>query len=69
MLRIVDDGGPTRRPGSSLAGLTAGFTACTELPATAFAAGLGVYLLWRWPARTLAFFVPAALVPVAPCWR
>jgi hypothetical protein len=49
----------------ALAGLTAGFTACTDLPATALAAGLGAYLLWRWPARTLAFFLPAALMPVA----
>jgi hypothetical protein len=64
IVRIVDDAG--RRSGLfAVAGLTAGFTACTELPATAFAAGLGVYLLWRWPARTLMFFVPAALVPVA----
>ena len=49
----------------ALAGLTAGFTACNELPATAFAVGIGVYLLWRFPRRTLTLFVPAALVPVA----
>ncbi len=48
----------------ALAGLTAGFTACNELPATAFAVGVGVYLLWRFPRPTLTFFVPAALVPV-----
>jgi hypothetical protein len=47
------------------AGFFAGFTACNELPAAAFAAGLGIALLWRWPARTRLFFVPAGLVPVA----
>jgi hypothetical protein len=48
-----------------LAGFFAAFTACNELPATAFAVFLGVWLLLRAPARTLAYFVPAAAVPVA----
>jgi hypothetical protein len=59
----------------ALAGFLAGFTACNELPATAFAVGVFVYLLWReagaeaggprYPVRTLLLFAPAALVPVA----
>lgn len=49
----------------ALAGLFAGFTACCELPATAFAVALGAVLLLRSPARTLLYFVLAALVPVA----
>ncbi|MGH7173088.1 MAG: hypothetical protein ACRELG_22635, partial [Gemmataceae bacterium] len=48
-----------------VAGFFAGFTAVNELPATAFAAGLGLLLLLRFPWRTLRAFVPAALVPVA----
>ncbi len=48
-----------------LAGLFAGLTAALELPAAAFAAGLGLLLLLRMPRRTLFAFVPAALVPVA----
>jgi len=48
-----------------LAGFFAGLTACNELPAMAFAVLLGLTLLQRAPGRTLAFFVPAAAVPVA----
>ena len=48
-----------------VAGFFAGFTAVNELPAAAFAAGLGLLLLLRFPWRTLLAFVPAALVPVA----
>ncbi|HXG09515.1 MAG TPA: hypothetical protein VNK04_06970 [Gemmataceae bacterium] len=48
-----------------LAGLFAGFTATCELPAASFLAALFVLLLVRWPGRTLAFFVPAAALPVA----
>jgi hypothetical protein len=48
-----------------LAGFFAAFTACCELPATAFAVALLVILLRRSPGRTLLFFVPAALVPAA----
>lgn len=47
------------------AGLFAGFAACNELPAAALAAALGLALLSWHPGRTLAFFVPAALLPVA----
>jgi hypothetical protein len=45
-------------------GLAAGFAACTELPATAFAVGLGLLLLRRAPRHTLLAFVPAAAVSV-----
>jgi len=48
-----------------LAGFFASFTACCELPATAFALALFAILL-RWaPGKTLALFVPAAAIPVA----
>jgi hypothetical protein len=49
----------------ALAGLAAGLTGCNELPAASLAAGLGVYLLYKAPGRTLLFFLPAALLPVA----
>jgi hypothetical protein len=48
-----------------IAGLLSAFAATCELPAAAFAAGLGLVLLWREPRRTLLFFVPAALFVVA----
>ncbi len=49
----------------ALAGFFAGFTACNELPAAAFALALFLILL-RWaPRRTLLYFVPAAAIPVA----
>ena len=48
-----------------LTGFCASFAACNELPAAAFASGLGLLLLWRYPRPTLLGFVPAALVPVA----
>jgi hypothetical protein len=48
-----------------LAGFFAGFTAAMELPAAAFAAGVGLLLLLRFPRRTLLAFVPAALLPLA----
>jgi hypothetical protein len=48
-----------------VAGFFAGFTAVNELPAAAFAAGLGLLLLLRFPSRTLIAFAPSALVPVA----
>jgi hypothetical protein len=48
-----------------LCGFFAAFTACTELPAAAYAAALlGLLLLWA-PRRTLTFCVPAAALPVA----
>jgi hypothetical protein len=48
-----------------IAGFFAGFTAVNELPAAAFAAGLGLLLLRRSARRTLLAFAPAALLPVA----
>ncbi len=47
-----------------IAGFFAGFTAVNELPAAAFAVGLGLLLLRRSAGRTLLAFAPAALVPV-----
>jgi hypothetical protein len=49
----------------ALAGFFAAFTACNELPATAFLVGLGVVLAWRNPGRAALAFLPAALVPIA----
>jgi hypothetical protein len=48
-----------------LAGFFAGFTACCELPAAAFAVSLfGILAYYNW--RTALFsYVPAALIPVA----
>jgi hypothetical protein len=48
-----------------VAGFFAGFTACNELPAAAFAFAMFVMLLWRAPRRTLTGFLPALLIPVA----
>jgi hypothetical protein len=47
-----------------LAGFFAALTACTELPATAFAAALIAVLLLRVPGRTLLIALPAAALPV-----
>jgi hypothetical protein len=49
----------------ALAGFSAGFTACNELPALALAAGLFLVLLVRSPGKTLLLYVPAALLPAA----
>jgi hypothetical protein len=46
-----------------LAGFWAGFTAACELPATAYAVGLGLFLLLRSPLRALVFYLPAAVLP------
>jgi hypothetical protein len=48
-----------------LAGFFAGFAACCEMPATALAVALFVFLLLRAPRQTVLYFLPAALVPVA----
>jgi MFS family permease len=58
---------PALVPGSwyVLAGFLGAFTACTELPAASFLAGLFLLLLWRAPRRTLLWFLPAAVLPVA----
>ena len=47
------------------AGFFAGFTAATELPALSLPTLLGAVLLVRYPRRTLLYFLPAALVPLA----
>jgi hypothetical protein len=47
------------------AGFFASFAACNELPAASFAALLLLLLLVHSPRKTLAFFVPMALLPVA----
>lgn len=48
-----------------LAGFFAGFTACSELPAASFLVFLFLILFWRNRAKTLAFFLPAAAIPIA----
>jgi hypothetical protein len=76
-LRIWDLSGPKPGPESAgaqrppprylfmLAGFFAAFTAANELPAVAYLVLLGTALLVRVPGRTLAYFVPAAAVPIA----
>jgi hypothetical protein len=64
-LRLWSEDGPGSPWLFLLSGFFTGFTACTELPAASFAAALGLLLLWRFPGRTLLYFVPAAAVPVA----
>jgi hypothetical protein len=49
----------------ALAGFFAAFAAADELPAMSLLAALAAALLWKAPAKTLAAFVPAALVVVA----
>ncbi len=48
-----------------LAGFFASFATCMELPAAAFLATLGLWLLWREPTRTLFVGLPAVLLPIA----
>ena len=63
-LRIWDDGELSGWRFAA-AGFFAGFTASTELPALSFPALLGPMLLVRYPRRTLLYFLPAAIVPLA----
>jgi hypothetical protein len=49
----------------ALTGLAAGFAVSTELPAAAFAVGVLLVLLLCSVKKTLLYFVPAALVPIA----
>jgi hypothetical protein len=49
----------------AVSGLFAAWTACIDLPATAFAATWLAGLLYVWPRQTLAWFVPAAALPMA----
>lgn len=62
-VRIWDEGAaqPWR---FALLGLLAGFTATCELPALAFLALVGLALTARFPARSLAWFAPAAIAPI-----
>lgn len=62
--RILADGS-TRPAHFVLAGFFAAFAAVNELPAAAFAAAVGAWLLFRAPRRTLAWFLPAACLPLA----
>ena len=48
-----------------LAGFFAAFACVNELPALSFLGLLGLFLLKRDPKRTLMFFAPAALIPIA----
>ena len=48
-----------------LAGFAAAFAVAMEMPALALAGCLGALLFFWAPGRTLAFFVPAALLPIA----
>jgi hypothetical protein len=48
-----------------LAGLSAGWTACNELPALALAGGLLVWLLRLSPGQAARFALPAMLLPIA----
>jgi hypothetical protein len=61
--RILIDGS-TSPAHFLLAGFFAAFAAVNELPAAAFAAALGLWLLWRAPRPTLTWLVPAACVPL-----
>jgi hypothetical protein len=45
-----------------IAGFALGFLAANELPALSLLVFTGLGLAWKWPAKTLAAFVPAALV-------
>jgi len=62
--RVVVDG--SNCPGLlTMAGFFASFAAVNELPAAAFAAAVFALLLWRAPAGTLKWAIPAGLIPVA----
>jgi hypothetical protein len=61
--RILADG--STAPGHFLlAGFFAAFAATNDLPAASFAAAVFVWLLARAPRRALAWFVPAACLPL-----
>jgi hypothetical protein len=62
--RILADGS-LRPVHFACAGFFAVFAAVNELPAAAFAAAVGLLLLWRSPARTFLWALPAAIVPLA----
>jgi hypothetical protein len=58
---------PAEDPRSSflLAGFFAGFTACSELPATSFLVSLFLILLWQDRKKALLLYLPAAAIPIA----
>jgi hypothetical protein len=62
-LRIWDDGRASAWRFAT-AGLLAGFAATNELPAAAFVALLGWLLVFRFPSKTIAWFVPFAAIPI-----
>ena len=49
----------------AVAGLSLGFVAANELPALSLLVFAGLGLAWKWPAKTLLAFVPAALLVAA----
>lgn len=59
------ESGPESAGELAASGLFAGLTACLDLPAAALTAVLFVPLAWVRPGRTLLFFLPSMLVPVA----
>src|SRR5205823_5485400 len=48
-----------------LAGFFAGFTACSELPATSFLVSLFLILFWHDAKKALMLYLPAAALPIA----
>ena len=62
-IQIWDDGELSAWRFATL-GLLAGFTATNELPAMAFVALLGGLLVFRFPGRTLAWYLPFAALPI-----
>jgi hypothetical protein len=49
----------------AVVGLSLGFVAANELPALSLLVFAGLGLAWKWPAKTLLAFVPAALLVAA----
>lgn len=65
LLRKGTDGGSESPADLAVSGFFAGLTACLDLPAAALTAALLLPLVYTRPVRTLVWFVPAMLVPVA----
>jgi hypothetical protein len=64
---ILDPQFSNLNPRSSflLAGFFAGFSACSELPATSFLVSLFFIMLWLDRKRALTLYLPAAAIPIA----
>jgi hypothetical protein len=62
-VRIWDDGHETGGM-FTLAGFFAGFCATNEIPAALFGIVLFAVLVAQYPAKTLSYFVPAAMLPI-----